>query len=141
MKKWLYLISALAVVGILSRLPHPARDIAKLEPVRAVYLYMERGRLCIETDTGDSGSGADLTEATADLRSRADGEIFLDTAEFLLLSPEVVISPDFYTHLRPGCKVCYTDTIPDLEAATEYLAAHPPETTLAHLRAQRIPDS
>ena len=103
MKKWLYLIGALAAVGILTRLPHPARDIARLEPVRAVYLYMERGRLCIETDTGDSGSGADLAEATADLRSRADGEIFPDTAEFLLLAPEVVIAPDFYTHLRPGC--------------------------------------
>ena len=141
MKKWLYLIGALATVGILSRLPHPARDIAKLKPIRTVYLYMDQGRLCIETDTGDSGSGADLTEATADLRSRADGEIFLDTAEFLLLAPEVEITPDFYTHLRPGCKVCYTDTTPDLEAATEYLAAHPPETTLAHHRAQRISDS
>ncbi len=141
MKKWLYLIGALAAVGILSRLPHPARDIAKLEPVRAVYLYMERGRLCIETDTGDSGSGKDLTEATADLKSRADGEIFLDTAEFLLLAPEVEINPDFYTHLRPGCKVSYTDAIPDLEAAVAYLAAHPPETTLAHLRPHRILNS
>ena len=141
MKKWLYLIGALAAVGILSRLPHPARDIAKLEPVRAVYLHMERGRLCIETDTGDFGSGEDLTEATVDLRSHADGEIFLDTAEFLLLDPEVEITPDFYTYLRPGCKVCYTDTSPDLEAAVAYLVAHSPETTLAHLRAQHIPDS
>ena len=141
MKKWLYLIGGLTAVGILSRLPHPARDITKLEPIRAVYLYMDQGRLCVETDTGDSGSGGDLTEATADLRSHADGEIFLDTAEFLLLAPEVEITPDFYTHLRPGCKVCYTDTVPDLEAATEYLAAHLPENTLAHLRARRIPDS
>lgn len=136
MKKWLLLIGALAAVGFLSRLPHPARDIAKLEPVRVVYLYMDQGRLCIETDTADYGSGRNLTEATDDLRTRADAEIFLDTAEFLLLSPEVTISPDFYTHLRPACKVCYTETAPDLAAAAEYLAAHPPEITLAHLRAQ-----
>lgn len=136
MKKWLLLIGALAAVGFLSRLPHPARDIAKLEPVRVVYLYMDQGRLCIETDTADYGSGRNLTEATDDLRTRADAEIFLDTAEFLLLSPEVTISPDFYTHLRPACKVCYTEMAPDLEAAAEYLAAHPPEITLARLRAQ-----
>lgn len=136
MKKWLLLIGALAAVGFLSRLPHPARDIAKLEPVRVVYLYMDQGRLCIETDTADYGSGRNLTEATDDLRTRADAEIFLDTAEFLLLSPEVAISPDFYTHLRPACKVCYTERAPDLEAAAEYLAAHPPEITLTRLRAQ-----
>ena len=141
MKKWLYLIGGLTAVGILSRMPHPARDIAKLEPIRAVYLYMDQGRLCVETDTGDSGSGGNLTEAAADLRSHADGEIFLDTAEFLLLAPEVEITPDFYSHLRPDCKVCYTDTAPYLETAAEYLAVHPTETTLAHLRAQRIPDS
>ena len=57
MKKWLYLAAALTAVGILSRLPHPAKDIAKLKPVRAVYLYMELEKLHIETDTGDSGSG------------------------------------------------------------------------------------
>lgn len=139
MKKWLYLTAVLAAVGVLSRLPHPARDISRLEPVRAVYLYMEAGMLCIETDTGGFGSGADLTEATADLRAGADGEIFLDTAEFLILNPEVPPAPDFYTHLRPGCKVCYTDTAPDLTAAAEYLAVHPPETTLAHLRTRSIP--
>ena len=136
MKKWLCLISALAAVGILSRLPHPSRDIAALQPVQVVYLYMEKGRLCIETDTGASGSGADLTEAAADLRLQADGEIFLDTAEYLILTPEVVITPDFYDLLRPGSKVCHTDVPPDLSAAAGYLAVHPPEITLAHLRAR-----
>ena len=33
MKKWLYLAAGLAALGLLSRLPHPARDIAKLDPV------------------------------------------------------------------------------------------------------------
>lgn len=139
MKKWLYLAGALAAVGILARLPHPARDIFKLEPVRAVYLYPDGGRLCIETDTGDFGSGADLTEAAADLRANADGEIFLETAAFLILDPAVPPGPELYTHLRPGCKVCYTDAAPDLAAAAEYLSVHPPETTLAHLRAGHIP--
>ena len=96
MKKWLYLAAALTAVGILSRLPHPAKDIAKLKPVRAVYLYMELEKLHIETDTGDSGSGTTLAEAYSDMRSGADGEIFLDTAEFLILDPAICVTEDFF---------------------------------------------
>ena len=137
MKKWLYLLGALAAVGILSRLPHPARDIAELKPVQAVYLYKDGGNLCIETDTGDFGAGGSLSEAASDLSAHADGEIFLDTAEFLILGSEIEIAPSFYQYLRPGCGVCLADEPPDLAAAVKYLSAHPPEITLAHLR----PDS
>ena len=136
MKKWLLLIGALAAVGFLSRLPHPARDISKLKPVRVVYLYMDMGNLCIETDTGDSGTGRSLPEAAADLSANADGEIFLETAEFLILERGIEPSPAFCQYLRPGSKVCYTDTPPDLAEAAEYLSAHPPEDTLARLRAE-----
>ena len=138
MKKWLYLLGALAAVGILSRLPHPARDIAELKPVQAVYLYKDGGNLCIETDTGDFGAGGNLSEAASDLSAHADGEIFLDTAEFLILGREIAIDPSFYQYLRPGCRVCYADEQPDLAAAVEYLSAHPPQITLAHLRPESI---
>ena len=135
MKKWLLPMATLAAVAIFSRLPHPARDIADLKPVRAVYIHMEGRTLHIETDTGDSGAGADLTEACADLRSKADGEIFLDTAEFLILDPKVPITEAFYSLLRPDCRVTFTDAAPDLEKAAAYLAQHPPKLTLARLRA------
>ena len=135
MKKWLYLAAALTAIGILSRLPHPAKDIAKLKPVRAVYLYMELEKLHIETDTGDSGSGRTLSEAYSDMRSGADGEIFLDTAEFLMLDPSVPVTEEFFRLLRPTCKVVYSERKPDLKAVSDYLAIHPPKTTLAHLRA------
>lgn len=136
MKKWLYPAAALAAIALLSRLPHPSRDIAKLEPVQAVYLYMEAGQLHIETDTGDHGSGRDLTEATDDMKESSDGEIFLETAEFLILDPQVPITPDFYELLRPDCRVFFTSEKPDLPAAAKYLSLHTPKTTLAHLRAQ-----
>ena len=138
MKKWLYLLGALAAVGILSRLPHPARDISELKPVQAVYLYQDGGKLCIETDTGDFGAGGSLSEAAADLSANADGEIFLDTAEFLILEREIAITHAFYQYLRPGSKVCYADGPLDLTAAIEYLSAHPPKITLAHLRPESI---
>lgn len=133
MKKWLY-AAALLALGLLTRLPHPARDIAKLEPVQLVYIYKEAGSLCIETDTDHRGAGRDILEAAADLRSKADGEIFLETAEFLLLEEDVIVTADFFTLLRPGAGVVYTGERPDLTAAAEYLSIHPPEHTLRELR-------
>ena len=135
MKKWLYLAAALAAVGLLARLPHPAKDISKLEPVRLVYLYKEGGKLHLETDTGAHGSGKSLTEAAADMRTRAEGEIFLETAEFLLLAPDVTVTEEYFTLLRPGCRVCNTTRRPDLSASARYLSIHPPEHTLTDLRA------
>ena len=136
MKKWLLPIAALAAVAVFSRLPHPARDIADLKPVRAVCIHMEGRSLHIETDTGDAGAGTDLTEACADLRSKADGEIFLDTAEFLILTPEVPITGEIFALLRPDCRVAYSDREPDLERIADYLTTHPPPGTLARLRAE-----
>ena len=135
MKKWLYPAALLAAIGILSRLPHPAKDITALKPVRAVALYLDGERLQIETDTGDSGSGAALADAYSDMKSKADGEIFLDTAEFLILPPDVPITAEFYEIFRPACKLVFSDTPPDLETISDYLAIHTPEMTLARIRA------
>ena len=134
MKKWLVFAAAVTAVAILSRRPHPARDVAKLEPVQAVYIYQKNGTLCIETDTGAAGSGKTLTEAAADLKASASGEIFLDTAEFLLIDPEVTITTDFHTLLRPTCGVTFTHATPDLQAAADYLTIHQPFVTLLELR-------
>ena len=135
MKKWLYAAVVFAALCLLTRLPHPAKDIADLEPVRVVYLFRQGATLRIETDTGAWGSGEDLAQALEAMRSGADGEIFLETAEFLLLSPQVPVTEDFYTLLRPGCGVVYTDQKPDLTAAARYLTVHPPKTKLRDLRA------
>lgn len=135
MKKWLYPAALLAAIGILSRLPHPAKDITALKPVRAVSIYLDGERLQIETDTGDSGSGVALTDAYEDMKSKADGEIFLDTAEFLILAPDVSITEDFYEIFRPTCKLVFSDTPPDLETISDYLTIHAPKTTLAQIRA------
>ena len=134
MKKWLVFAAAVTAVAILSRRPHPARDVAMLEPVQAVYIYQKHGTLCIETDTGAAGSGYTLTEAAADLKASASGEIFLDTAEFLLIDPEVTITADFHTLLRPTCGVTFTTAPPDLQATADYLTIHQPSVTLLELR-------
>ena len=140
MKKWLYPAVFLAA-AILSRLPHPAVDIARLDPVRAIYLYMDGAELTIETDSGDSGTGSDLKAAYADLRANAHREIFLDTAEFLILAPDVPITEAFYELLRPTTQVVFSNEKPNLETISDYLTIHPPETPLAHLRATKTQPS
>ena len=135
MKKWLYLAAVLIAAAILSRLPHPAVDIARLDPVRAIYLYMDGAAMTIETDSGDSGSGPNLEAAYAALRTNANREIFLDTAEFLILDPDVPITEAFYELLRPTTQVVCSNKKPNLETISDYLTIHPPEITLAKLRA------
>ena len=139
MKKWLFLAAAFAAVGILARLPHPAKDISALEPVRLVYVYEAAGALHIETDTDAYGSGKTLTEASEAMRVGADGEIFLETAEFLLLDPDVPVTAAFFDLLRPSCKVFYTKARPDLAASAQYLSVHPPKQRLRDLRAAFVP--
>ena len=134
MKKWL-LLPGLLAAGLLLRLPHPARDIARLEPVRAVYLCQKDSLTTIETDTGTTGTGADLESAYAALRNNADREIFLDTAEFLILAPDVPITEAFYELLRPTTQMVFSNEKPDLETISDYLTIHTPEITLAKFRA------
>ena len=140
MKKWLFLPGLLAA-GILLRLPHPARDIAGLEPVRAVYLCQKDGLTTIETDTGTTGTGADLETAYAALRNNAHREIFLDTAQFLILDPHVPITEPIFEIFRPDCKVVITTTRPDLKKSSDYLSQHPPKRNLAQIRADKIQPS
>lgn len=136
MKKWLLLTAVLIAVAILSHRPHPARDVAKLEPVQAVYVYANGRELCIETDTGAKGTGKNLTEAAANMKANASAELFLDTAEFLLLDPTIPITEEFHTLLRPTCKVTWIVDPPDLQAASAYLSIHTSSCTLSELRTE-----
>ena len=134
MRRWIIWLPMLVLLGVLSRMPHPARDVARLEPVRTVCITVEAGKVCIETDTGDKGTGKDLPEAAADLKENADGEIFLETAEFLILDPNVQITEDLFVLLRPDCSVVFCDDHLDLKTAADYLSVHKPQRMLAHLR-------
>ena len=136
MKKWLFLAAVLTAVAVLSRRPHPARDVAKLEPIQTLYVYMDGVELAIETDTGAGGTGKTLTEAAAAMKANSSAELFLDTAEFLLLAPDVAITEEFHALLRPTCKVTITTTAPDLQAASGYLTIHESPVTLSELRAR-----
>lgn len=110
-------------------------DIGKLEPVRLVYIQQESGKLVIATDTGEMGMGDGFEEALAALKESASAEVFLDTADFLLLDDGCIgVLGETYDILRPGSKVCVADGSVDIEAAGDFLSFHRPGVTLAQCR-------
>lgn len=136
MKRWLWLIGAAVAVAVLSGNASPGKDVGKLQPVEVVYLACREGGVAIETDTGDLGIGANLAEAMEDMKAAAPGEVFLETADHLLLSPECIdLMPALMSILRPSCSVCLTEGAPDMEQVGLFLRVHRPRSTLARYRA------
>lgn len=135
MKQWLWFPVLLAAACLLSRLPHPAVDVGELEPVGIVLVAFSDGAYHLRTDTGAHGTGASVTEAAESMTKAAPERVFLETAEYVLLTPDVPVAEELYRIFRPACRVCLTDGNVDLQQALDYLKAHPPETTLTHLRA------
>lgn len=106
-------------------------DIAELEPVGALRAGTERGRLTLETDTGQYGTGVNLKEAVEDMNETASGKVFLETAAYLLVTPSAVKwLPELAEELRPNCCVCLDVTGEELQTAARYLAVHRPDLTL-----------
>lgn len=61
-------------------------DVAQLQPVQTVAVAADDKAVTIETDTGSKGKGETLREAVEDLEQNTPGVIYLDTAQYLLLT-------------------------------------------------------
>lgn len=136
MKRWVWYIGIIAIVAALSGKTSAGTDVAKLQPVQVVYLTCPEGQIVIETDTGDWGNGETLKEALQDMKATSSREVFLDTADYLLISQGCVdLLPAMMKQLRPSCSVCFTDGVPDMERAGVFLQQHAPQITLMQYRA------
>lgn len=135
MKRFILPLLALLALTTLVRLPSPATDVGKLEPVSTVQIIASYNGVRIRTDTGAEGVGPNLASAVEDLHADTDAYVFLDTADYLLLTNV----PDEMTlrlcdYFRPSCRVCTIRGTPDLSFAAQYLTVHPLQTTLNDLR-------
>jgi hypothetical protein len=127
MKKGLLIV---LVLMLLTR-PFEAVNVAKLEPVSLLRVSWTNAGVQVETDTGERGRGADLAKAFDDLRETADGVVFLDTVDRLLVTPQTAeLIPQLKKYLRPGCNVCVEFGPTELEAAGAFLQIHEPQMTL-----------
>lgn len=100
-------------------------DVGKLQPVEVVAIYSESGQIVLQTDTGDTGWGADAAQALKDLKETAAAVVYLDTAEYLLVQKDIqqYIEP-IRKDLKRSVKVCLTDGLLDLKQAGKYLGVH-----------------
>lgn len=133
MKYWIWI--SLAAMMLLS--PFQGNDVGKLRPVELVAMRREKNTVILETDTGDIGRGLDPMTALEDLKRSAPGALFLDTADYFLVTRETEnLIPELSSVLRPAVEICYFSKQTDLEAAAEYLRAHSPGVTLLQWRTQ-----
>lgn len=136
MKHWGWFIGAVAITVALGFMPFRGTDIAKLQPVELIRVQHMPDGFLIVTDTGNVGRGTDLESAFRDLKETASGEVFLETAEYLLIGhQETIYLRQLAKWLRPACKVCCTEDAVDLKQAISYLRIHDPQRTLQQWRA------
>lgn len=132
MKRWSMYALVMALVHFLS--PVPKTDVGELLPVELIYVhYGENGMVWVETDTGDRGTGETLEAALGDLMETASGNIFLDTADYLILHRNAAaLLPQLWKILRPATQVCLGNGIE--ENTVDFLSAHKPGATLNDIR-------
>lgn len=136
MKRWLWYPAAVLLVAVIGWMPFQGTDVAKLQPVELIRIELSQRQVRVQTDTGQEGIGSDMEAAFEDLKQTTSGQVFLETADYLLLSqPEDRLPDAVYEYLRPGCGICVEQGQTDLEQAAAFLGTHEPGTTLQDYRA------
>lgn len=129
MKRWLLWGAAALIALAVSR--EQRTDAGNLQPVALLQLYRQGTTLVIETDTGDEGRGETLSLAFENLKQTTPGVIFLETADFLLVTADAVrYLPELTDILRPGTEVLLISQTVDAESAAKYLDCHRTGITL-----------
>ena len=132
----------LAALGILVLL-FPSREsveLGTLRPVELVYIHREGDMLWIETDTEDRGRGRDLAAALENLKETSQGEIFLATADYLLLGPGTEDAlEELSDRIRPGAQAALAHGEQDPQLAAGWLRTHPSGCTLRQMGERQPP--
>lgn len=123
----------IALLAAAMLFPVKGMDVGKLKPVGLIQLYKEGETVFLVTDTGDSGRGETVDSAFKNLEETTAGVIFLDTADYLLLSRTAVKEVGkIVEYLKPSIRVCLADKGIDPTQAAAYLAVHKPALKLKH---------
>lgn len=134
-------IALLAAASVISlcMLPRTGTDAAKLLPAQVLVIAQEEGQITVESDNGVSGSGATLPDALASMRENAEGTIFLDTAEHIVLlqsAQALLPAAARQRQFRPAAKLYLADmNVLAAEDCVDFLQAHPGSVTLADTHA------
>lgn len=119
MRAILYII----ILALLLFAPVESLDVAKLEPVQTVALYTDGSAIVLKTDTDNKGRGVTVDGAYADLEEKTPGVIYLDTAEYLLVTHDAAIHVDVLRkYLHSSVEICFWDGEGSITDAAQYLS-------------------
>ena len=139
MKKLLLALVAAAALAALGLLPFRSVDAAKLLPVKTVIITKSGDSYEVDIGAGVRAVGQTLWEALDRLREEVTGEVFLPTAEQVIVTEpadDALEAVAEETAFRPAAGVYRTpDQAPDPEALGQYLESHPSNYTILDVRA------
>lgn len=134
--KLILILLLLAVLVSLFGLPFEAYETQKLLPVKTVQLaLLENGLVHLVTEVGQ-GIGESWQAAVADLRARAAGTVFFDTAAHLVVcgAAETIVPEALESgELRPSTQLSHADRVVSAEGLSAWLDTHASGPTLAEL--------
>lgn len=123
--KWFRWSLYIIILLMLFVAPLERLDVAKLLPVQAVAVYTEGDAVVLETDTENKGKGVSIADALADLKENTPAVVYLDTAEFLMVSESAVSRvEEMKNYFKPTVKVCVCDAAGKVKDTAKYLDVH-----------------
>lgn len=131
--KWWHCLVIGAILTALLGLPFHEYETQQLLPMKTVQAVRDKGGVRIVSEIGE-GFGQTWTDAVKDLRQKASGEVFFDTAEFAIFSDRALASDAARSGLlRPAARVCFADSVATTDGLQAYLKAHPSRLRIADL--------
>lgn len=134
MRKWVIL-----GVLLLFLLPQRGTDVGKLLPVEILRIEKEAGMYVLSADAGGTAGGKDIKTAVENLQRSAPGEIFLDTADYVLLTRETIdCIGALSSFVRPGTQVYVVECDLNFEKLGDFLETHGPNAPLYRVQKGEI---
>lgn len=121
MRAFIYIL----ILGSLVFAPVKSAEIANLEPVQAVWIYMVDQQVVLETDTDDKGSGSSVAAALEDMKQKSPGIIYLHTAQYLFVAESAQQQiPAIKPYVKGAIRLCRWEAQGDIQEAVKYADAH-----------------
>lgn len=112
----------IVILALLFLAPVERLDVAKLQPVQTVAIHVADGQVVLQTDTRSKGQGETVQAAIDDLEKNTPGVIYLDTAQYLLITQDAALyGKELENHLHPTVKVSLWDGEGSVEKAAKFL--------------------
>lgn len=127
------------ILGAVLLVPVERVDVAQLRPIEVISIYKEDGTVILETDTEDIGRGVDALAALEDMKQTSPAVIYLDTAEYLLISQDAAEEAEqLRESLKESVQICVAQQKVNLQQAAKYLPVHGELPELRHWKPGQI---